>query len=282
LTRYRLLLLDIDGTLTAPDGHITAPVKTAVRAAVTAGVHVTLATGRSFALARTYAAELELRLPLIVHSGASVRDSLTGAVLYETPVPATAMATVVRMAACSRLQPILFQTGADEDRVLAGPPELDNEATDWYLGNKRGALVRRTIEELARSEPPLNIAVPAAHDAGVALLNRAIGVPDCRMFATRFQRHNWVIVEALAVDSSKAAAMRFLSTHLAVSREEVLAVGDQPNDLEMIEAAGLGIAMGNAAHEVKARADVVAPSNEDDGVAWVIDEFVLGKRTGDA
>jgi Cof subfamily protein (haloacid dehalogenase superfamily) len=283
---YRLLVLDVDGTLTMPDGEISRRVKAALHEAMAAGVLVTLATGRSFALARRYAEALALRLPVIVHSGAAIRDSATGEVLYETPVPQPATSEVVRLAAAFGLQPILFRTGNHDENVLAGPPELDNPASDWYLGNKREALIRLPVEQLAASEAPLNIAVPAPPERGMELLHAARDVSGCRLFLTRFQHRPWAIVEALAPESSKAAAMRHLASLIEVRADQVIAVGDQPNDLEMIEAAGLGVAMGNAAEIVKERAGVVAPSNEEDGVAWVIERFILqgdhsGRRLGD-
>jgi hypothetical protein len=275
VSHYRLLVLDIDGTLTASNGRISPQVREAVRAAVSSGCLVTLATGRSFLLARAYAVELDLRLPLIVHSGAAVRDSASGQVLYESPVPIDAARRMATVASAYGLQPVLFQGGRLSDLVVTGLEAQDTDASRWYLGNKTEQLIRRPPHALVDGVPPLNIAVPASSDQALALLPQVIDIPGCRTFITRFPQHSWTLVEGLAANCSKAAAMAYLARQLGVGMENVIAVGDQPNDLEMIEAAGLGVAMGNAAPEVRACADTVAPSHDEDGVAWVIEQFIL-------
>lgn len=89
--RYRLIALDVDGTLLNPEGHVSPRTAGAVRDALACGVHVILCTGRRFSLGiRHLAAELGLYLPAIVRNGAAIQDSSTGAVLYQCAVPEAA------------------------------------------------------------------------------------------------------------------------------------------------------------------------------------------------
>jgi hydroxymethylpyrimidine pyrophosphatase-like HAD family hydrolase len=86
--------------------------------------------------------------------------------------------------------------------------------------------------------------------------------------------HRW-FVEGLAAGVSKGAAAERLAARLGVAREQVMALGDGGNDLAMVEWAGLGVAMGNAAPAVRAAADVVAPTQAEDGAAWAIERYAL-------
>lgn len=91
----------------------------------------------------------------------------------------------------------------------------------------------------------------------------------------------WSFVEVLPLGTSKAAALEWLAARLGVAREEVLAVGDERNDIEMLAWAGTGVAMGNAHPEVKAVADWVTAPVEEDGCALAIERFVLAEEVRD-
>jgi hydroxymethylpyrimidine pyrophosphatase-like HAD family hydrolase len=79
--------------------------------------------------------------------------------------------------------------------------------------------------------------------------------------------------------STKAAGIEVLGKHLGIKREEIISIGDELNDLDMIEYAGLGVAMGNAREEVKNKADFITKSNEEDGVAYVFEKFCFGSES---
>jgi len=83
------------------------------------------------------------------------------------------------------------------------------------------------------------------------------------------------MIEFMNKNCNKATGLEKLAQRLGISREEIMAIGDADNDKEMLEYAGLGVAMGNAKDEIKQLADYVTKSNEDDGVAYVIDKFIL-------
>jgi Cof subfamily protein (haloacid dehalogenase superfamily) len=269
---FRMLVVDVDGTLMGRSGHVTPRVRRAVRAALDAGVLVTLATGRWFRSAQPIAAELGLELPIILHNGALVRDSLTGEVLHQCRLPRAlaveALATIVRFGA----QPIVYE---GDGLLLAGPAELDRGFAGKYLATKTP--VRRVADVAAALGPDDPIQLVVAEDAAVAdplieelsqgawrtVTSMSLAVPEARF------------VEVLAPECSKANAIRHLGERFGITLAETMAIGDNFNDLDMIEAAGLGVAMANAPAGVRARADWVAPHVDDDGLADAIERFLL-------
>src|SRR5262245_20764717 len=274
--RYRMLVVDVDGTLVGRDRHVSPRVRAAVRAALEAGALVTLATGRWFRSAQPIAAELGLELPIILHNGALVKDSLTGEVLDHCHLPLAMARAAIGLIERHGLQPIDYENAFGGELMVAGPAELDSPATARYLSTKEIALRRVGPGGLALTDDPLELVVAdTAERADPLLVELARGpwrtvtsmstlVPEARF------------VEILNPDCSKTNAIRHLAGRCGVDLAEVMAVGDNFNDLDMIEAAGLGVAMGNAPAEVRARADWVAPPVEEDGLAVAIERFVLG------
>src|SRR5918994_42698 len=218
----RMLVVDVDGTLMGRSGHVTPRVRRAVRAALDAGVLVTLATGRWFRSAQPIAAELGLELPIILHNGALVRDSLTGGVLHQCRLPRglaiEALATIVRSGA----QPIVYE---GDGLLLAGPAELDRGFAAKYLATKTP--VRRAADA-AVADPLIE---ELSQGAWRTVTSMSLAVPEARF------------VEVLAPECSKTNAICHLGERFGIGLGETMAVGDNFNDLDMIEAAGLGVAM---------------------------------------
>jgi Cof subfamily protein (haloacid dehalogenase superfamily) len=284
--RYRMLVVDVDGTLIGRDRHVSPRVRAAVRAALDAGALVTLATGRWFRSAQPVAAELGLELPIILHNGALVKDSLTGEVLDHCHLPLPMARTAIALIERRGLQPIVYENAFGGELMVAGPAALDSPATARYLATKKVALRRAPRGGLALLDDPLElVVVDTAERADPLLIEltrgpwRAVTSMSTLVPEARF-------IEILSPDCSKTNAIRRLAGRCGVELAEVIAVGDNFNDLDMIEAAGLGVAMGNAPPEVRARAAWVAPSVEADGLAVAIERFVLptgpGRRGGAA
>src|SRR5262249_4708775 len=134
--RYRMLVLDVDGTLVGPSRHVSPAVRAAVRAALSAGALVTLATGRWFRSAQPIAAELGLELPIILHNGALVKDSLPGEVLHHSHLPLPMAREAIALIERHGLQPIVYENAFGGELMVAGPAELDSPATARYLSTK--------------------------------------------------------------------------------------------------------------------------------------------------
>ena len=267
-----MLVVDVDGTLLGSSRRVTPRVRAALRAAIDAGVQVTLATGRWFRSAQPIANDLGLELPIILHNGALVRDSLTGEVLHRCYLPLAlarqALETIGRYGA----QAIVYE---GDGLLLAGPAALDSEFAGRYLATK--SHIRRVPDVAAALGPadPVQIVVTEAAEIADPLVEELSQGPWRTVTSMSLAVPEARFVEVLAPACSKTNAIRHLGFPLA----ETMAVGDNFNDLDMIEAAGLGVAMGNAPEAVRARADWVAPHVDDDGLAVAIERFLLlGER----
>jgi hypothetical protein len=155
---YRLLALDVDGTLLDSAGVLRPRVRAAVRAVAAAGCTVALATGRRYAAGAEVAAALGLDAPLILHNGAVVRRALSGTVVAQTPLALATARTVAATIVAVGSQVIAFPPPARGDRVLAGPAELDSELAARYLADC-GA--RRPRSSTARRRSPSSSWTPS-------------------------------------------------------------------------------------------------------------------------
>jgi Cof subfamily protein (haloacid dehalogenase superfamily) len=272
---YRMLVVDIDGTLIGASRRVTPRVRNAVRSALASGVLVTLATGRWFHSAQPIAADLGIELPIILHNGALVKDSLTGEILDHCHLPTALALGAIEIICRHGLQPMVYENAFAGEWLLTGPADLDTPSAARYLATKE-RLRRVPLEELLAEGEPLEVVVTETAERAdplIAELERgrwrtvtsmSLAVPEARF------------VEILSPRCSKTNAIRHLGGRFGIGLDQVMVVGDNFNDLDMIEAAGLGVAMANAPSAVRSRARWVAPDVEADGLAVAIERFLLG------
>ena len=266
---YRLMAMDLDDTLLKDDLTVSEATKAAMKQAIARGIHLTIATGRMFASAQQVAKQVGLNVPIITYQGSLVRNLLDGQVLYERTVPVAAAACLL---AYCREHGLHLQTYI-EDRLYAAE---DNEKLQAYAAQSSiPYTISETFEEMVttstRQSKLVVIDDPARLDAMKLELDGALG-PNVHL--TKSKNH---YLELLHSEGTKGHALRFLAEYYGVSMKETIAVGDAWNDREMIEAAGLGVAMANAVPGLKELADYVTLSNNEDGVKHVLDKFVLAK-----
>ncbi len=270
---YRLLVTDLDGTLVTSTREITPRTLAAVRGAQQRGVRVCLATGRMWSSAEPYVRRLGADPPAILYNGGLVYDFSTGTVLYRLPLGYEHARAVLEM--LREFPSVLPHLYLDDRVYAAGPSEL----TEQY--RRRNGLQVDLVGDLIaflRPDPMKILIIGAPNDLHTVLAQiGARALPVHAVFSEP------TFLEILPQNSSKGIALEFLAPQLGVALAEVIAVGDNLNDLEMIRTAGLGVAMGNAPAEVKSHADYVTASNNDEGLAIVIERFVLadGRASSD-
>ncbi len=277
-----MVVLDVDGTLLHPGGQVRPAVKAAVREAMDRGVLVTLATGRRFDSARRVAAELAVELPLILHGGTVIQDSLTGHVIYEDVMPAALLAGAIDEIVRYNHQPVLYRSPAAGGELVTGPPRYDSPATADYL-SRQANFQRAEHHELGRVEHVISVRVFQHEDVLRPLYDRLSKWPGCKVLLWEpdpMYPDPMHLLDVLNAGCSKAKALSHLAGSCGISMAEVMAVGDQINDLEMLKAVGLGVAMGNAPRSVRERVKVVVGTNEEDGVAEALRRFVLSGEAG--
>jgi hydroxymethylpyrimidine pyrophosphatase-like HAD family hydrolase len=283
-----ILALDIDGTLVGPpDWLLTERTKRAVHAAGEAGWIVTIATGRPWTATKPIADELRLEIPLIASNGAEIRDTLTGEILLYNPLPEATTGPLVREFVRRGLQPVLNEDLRSGERLLTGPSEHDGEVTGRWLTRvlelNEERVVRLPYDELAEIEVALRMIVFDRPERlrGVETLTTDLGL-EVHSFTYPLDEDATALgVEILHPHGTKAAALRVLAARFGLTMEQVIAVGDGYNDVEMLEEAGLGVAMGQASADVRGRANLSIGSAADDGLAAFIETELLPNDGGE-
>jgi Cof subfamily protein (haloacid dehalogenase superfamily) len=265
-TRYRLIVMDLDGTLLDPQSRISSRTRAALGRADAAGVAIAVATGRSYALLRYFCGDLPLSGPQITFNGAVVVDPVTGRPTYLQAVPVALVPPVLDFLHAEGVYACYYT----EDAIYVpdhSPLERALVPADFPQPVAVPDLYALT------HLPCLKLVVVAEPGRITSLRPRAESVFGDRLYVTQTSR---VLLEFLHPAVSKGAALREAMTYLGLEPAEVIAFGDSHNDIDMLEAAGTGVAMGNASAEVRAVADLVAPSNAEDGIAAVLDEVLWG------
>lgn len=263
----KLIAIDLDDTLLDNSRRISPRVKAAVREAKARGVAVTLATGRMHRSALPYALELELDIPLITYNGALIKFSRSGETLFHCPLDAAVAGGVLGL---FRRKSWYVQVYADD---LLYVRERDANARRYEeVSGMEAVVVGDGLYDLGDRPPTkmLAIAEPADMDGLVGAVRELYG--DRLYLAT--SKPNYL--EILNPGANKGLALARLADYFGLDRREVMAIGDSLNDKEMLEYAGLGVAMHNAAAAVKSVADAVTGANDADGVAEAVEKYVLG------
>ena len=262
-----MVVLDVDGTLLTSDARLTRATVAAVGRAGARGLEVCLATSRGPGGLRWVVGRLGLEAWVVAYQGALVgrldrAGALAGPPPAERPLPAAAARAVLAEAAALGLSASWF-AGPDWF-ALADDPAMRREA-----GIVRDAFV--VAGPPADGHDPHKLMLIAGHpDLVPSLLDLAGRLPpDC---AGHFSHDNYL--EVTRADVDKAGALAGLAARLGIPLAEMAAVGDGQNDLNLLRAVGLPIAMGNAKPALKQVAAFVTGSNDDDGVATALDRLM--------
>jgi Cof subfamily protein (haloacid dehalogenase superfamily) len=264
---YKLIAIDIDDTLINDDKKILPGTRSSIEEAIAQGVVVTIATGRMYASAKQLAQQLDLNVPIISYQGSFVKDGQDGTVLYERSVPVDVAQELFSLSAERGYH---IQAYINDELYAA-------EENDRLIAYCKLSNIPYKIEpDFAKlstvpSTKLLMIDEPEKLDILMEELQPRFGD---RVHMTKSKPN---FLEFVHKEGTKGDALRFLANYFGCTIDETIAIGDSWNDAEMIEAAGLGVAMGNAVPSLKEIADYVTASNNDEGVKQVIDKFVLNK-----
>ena len=267
--KYKMIVLDLDGTLTNNKKEITPRTKQALMQAQAAGVHVVLASGRPTYGIVPLAEELKLKDNggyILAFNGGKIIDCTNNEVLFEQKLD-------------EQLVPILFQEAQKagmEILTYQGEGIAATNKDDEYVQHEafiNKMPVMQYDDFLNQLVYPINkcliVGDPTPlHELEIRLAKELEGKMDVYRSADFF-------LECVPLGIDKARSLDRLISSLGISREEVITCGDGYNDLSMIRFAGLVVAMANAAKDIQSEADFVTLSNEEDGVAHVVERFIL-------
>lgn len=264
---YRLIAIDLDGTLLTPRPTkiITPRTYQALRQAAEKGISIVIATGQTLSVLQHTCAGLPISVPQIIENGAIIADIHTGHIFHEKPIPPEHILPTLNTLRSFDL----FRAYHSYQRVYvdSGTPR----ARDWYRPPVPAVI---EVDDVASLYPLSCIKLAAVGEESTLIAKRQ---KLERHFAGKLYvtQSAYDLLEFLHPAVSKGNALRTIASDLGIRPEEIVAFGDNPNDIGMLQFAGLGVAMGNASEEVKATADYITRSNAEDGVAVVIEEMVL-------
>jgi Cof subfamily protein (haloacid dehalogenase superfamily) len=280
--RIRLLALDIDGTLT--DSHFKIPARNiaALRAAHEAGIQIMLATGRRHDYALPVAKELGVPVCLASSNGALIR-SLEGETFYADRLPAnTARKLIAHMDGFRGHAVLTFDRAGHDSLVLERMDELTQSVSRWLEVNKQNIRHVSPLEDALGEEDPIQAMYcgrVARMEEAQARLAEAPFLDEITLLRTQYDHRDLSILDILNQGCSKGHALRRWAEERGISRDEIMAVGDNYNDLEMLEFAGLPVVMGNAPEALRQRGWRVTATNDESGVAQAV-EGILGLALG--
>jgi hypothetical protein len=262
----RLVALDLDGTLVGTDLTIRPRVLAAIARARERGVAITIVTGRMLAAARPYALELGIDGTVVCYQGAAIFNVTTGAIVQMTPVRQDVTREVL---AWAEERGIHAQCYSDDKLYLQSINAFSKRYTDLARVEPH---VVPSLRTMFADTPTIKIVLvddPGPAAEYLAALKTLLGD---RAYLTRSHPD---FVEVLDPHVNKGAALAFVAGGYGATLAETLAIGDAWNDLPMLAAAGIGVAMGSGPPELLAQADAVVADVAHDGVADAIERFVL-------
>jgi Cof subfamily protein (haloacid dehalogenase superfamily) len=263
ITSIDLIAIDIDGTLLNSQGGLSTGARAAIDKARDQGVQVVIVSGRNRVGLLHFMKLADLELPYIGSGGAYITNPVTGEVIQETPVP---RATIEKILAIARKAKAAIFIEANSRLFAEADPQviasiqalagidvvLTEDILQDFTGDPQKIVMVKDPDSLADLEAEIR--------QKVANITLSYSSP--------------VYLEVTKQGVNKGAALIQLARYMGVPLARIAAIGDERNDLSMFEVAGLAIAMGNASTEVRAAADLIAPSNDEGGVSWAIHQIL--------
>ncbi len=272
--KYKLLCIDMDGTLLNSKKEITEKNKQYLRKAQEAGVKVVISTGRLFTSADYYADLVGIKAPIISANGAFIREKDENKVIYKSLLGKDNCEIILKVLKKYDLIPNFHTSNA----ILT---EGSNPHIQMYLKTNKDHPADKRIEiqtvidwsqvfESYKEELLKCIAIDMDYEKVAKAKEELSAVEQLEVVSS--SSNNF---EVMCSGVSKGRGVEILAAYYNIKREEIICIGDNENDASMIAYAGLGVAMGNADEEIKTMAQYVTASNDEDGVAEVIEKFIL-------
>jgi Cof subfamily protein (haloacid dehalogenase superfamily) len=273
----KLIALDIDGTLLDSRWTLPEANRAAIAEATRRGIEVALVTGRRYDFAMPIARQLGAPLTMIVSNGALIRTQ-EGKTHLRHLLPRTTAARVLEIAKPWRDSTAVIFDRSGENQVILEVFATDDPIRSAYYARNKEFLGQALPLESCLTEDPLQVMlsgkIEPMRDAE-AVLRGAQATEGFKVAATVYDSRDFAMIDVLHPHCSKGAALAEWATLRGLVREEVMAVGDNHNDMEMLSYAGIPVVMGNCVPELRNFGWHETSSNDHNGVAAAIELFAL-------
>ncbi|ACL70361.1 Cof-type HAD-IIB family hydrolase [Halothermothrix orenii] len=266
MKEYRMVAMDLDGTLIDENQNLSQVTIDVITELMNRGVICVIATGRMFISALPYVRKLGIKKPVITYNGAFIKDPVTNKVLHHKPIPLNLAGQVIKITEEYGNHINLYE----DDRLLVA---RRNEETLLYedIAGVKAREVGPLSDYLGK--PPTKLLIIERDRDKYEAIYREIRLQLEDDLAVTRSRD--IFIEIMGKEISKGKALEKVASGFEIPLSQVIAIGDSWNDLEMIKAAGLGVAMGNSPEQIKAEADLVTLSNKENGVARILEKVLL-------
>jgi hydroxymethylpyrimidine pyrophosphatase-like HAD family hydrolase len=287
----KLLALDLDGTTLNSKGVVPEENRSAIRAAEGAGVLVTIATGRRFRDAQPVGLDLELNAPMITHNGALLKFAQTETVVHCSQLTTELALEIIRVGkefggdALVSTDPhghgtLLYDRVSDDNAPLKKYLRWSETLHGWASG-RDGVHHVASLEESIPNEEIVHISFSGTCDAMSAMLSVLHGElgSAVTILPTIYPRLDFTLIDILPPDASKGHGVTKLAEINGLTNDEVMVIGDNFNDMDMLKVAGIPVVMGNADERLRAHPGFYTTlSNDESGVAAAITRFILNRE----
>jgi len=286
----RLLALDLDGTLLDGRGQISERNRSAIERARESDVRVAVVTGRRFRDCRPIALELGLDVPVIAHNGALTKHAKTLETVSVFPLPLDTARDALQAGRTLGADPLLSDDHEGLGVLIFDHLSGENAAVHKYVawarrihGEEEGRQAVQQVEsiEAYMDHDPVHLAFSGTcsrMDQLEELLKTQLGT-RAKVLCTKYPEMDFTLVDILNPVASKGAGVAAAAAELNIGPTEIMAIGDNYNDLEMLLLAGTGVVMANAPSLLREIGGLhPTASNDDDGVALAIEQFVFGNN----
>ena len=276
---YKLICIDVDGTLLNSKHEITKRTKEIILKTHQLGVHIVISTGRMYTDAEYYSNLIGVKSPVIASNGAFIKDKDDNKVIFKDVLGISLSLELLAIFRKHQIKPyfctpdkfyygnIIFKLFYLATRIL-GTRKNTIDIGYVFSWNQWQKILHKERNNIVKSE------IIYRDEALIYELRNELK-QFSQLEIVDSSKYN---IEITRKGVSKGKAVAMLAAFYDLKREEIIAIGDSENDLSMIEYAGMGIAMGNATDIVKQKADYITDSNDNDGVANAINKFILGDR----
>ena len=273
----KLIALDIDGTLLDSRWQVSEANRHAIAEAARRGIEVALVTGRRYDFAMPVARQLDAPLTMIVNNGALIRSN-DGRTHLRHLLSSRTAEHVLRLTKPWREgAAVIFDRPAENQLMLERLDPDDSLRYAYYSRNKQFIGFANPLETCLTEDPiqvMLSGTVDAMREADSLLLDSEYG-EDFRLALTAYESRNFAMLDVLPPGCSKGKSLAEWAFRQGFAREEIMAIGDNHNDIEMLAFAGIPVVMGNSVPELKTYGWHETRTNDESGVAHAIEQFAL-------